>query len=156
MKFKFLIPIVALFFLTSCNVNNDDDLDALNQQQELQIYQWHLTNVSGGVDGIDIDFEADTIIWVFSVDFVGNGNLEVENNNTDDTLEDGLDTGTYPVSIPVYDNQSILFVDGNEFAGVVTPTEQDLIMNQNIKSTGETSSDGFIYTFKRKIVVESN
>jgi len=156
MKFKFLIPVLALFFVYSCSVNDDNSSGPSDGQQDVQIFQWHLTNVSGGVAGVDIDFEADTVIWIFNIDFVGSGNLQVENNNTDDTIEDGLNTGTHPVSIPVYDNQSILFVDGNEFGAVVTPTDQDLVINQNIKSTGETGSDGFIYTFKRKIIIESN
>ncbi len=151
MKIKFLIPIISLLLVFSCSTNDDNNLLDL-EPQEVQIYQWHLTNVSGGVAGIDIDFEMDTVIWVFNVDFVGSGSLQVQNNNTDNSLEDGLDTGTYSVSIPVYDTQSILFVDGDEFAGVVTPTEEDLVINQNITSNG-TGTDGFIYTFKREIVI---
>lgn len=150
MKVKLLIPILSLFLLFNCSVNNDNSAD-MQEVQEVQIYQWHLTNVSGGIEGVDIDFEMDTVIWVFSVDFVGSGTLQVENNNTASDLEDGLDTGVYSVSIPVYDGQSILFVNGDEFAGVLTPTEEDLVINQNIKSNG-TGSDGFIYTFKREVV----
>ncbi|GGD27992.1 hypothetical protein [Hyunsoonleella pacifica] len=155
MKFKFLIPIISLFFLLSCSIGNDDSLDFQAVQNE-EIFQWHLTNVSGGIAGIDIDFKMDTIVWVFNVDLVGSGELQVQNNNTDISLEDGLDTGTYPISIPVYDTQSILFIDGNEYAGLLTPSENDLIISQNIKSDGNTISDGFVYTFKRKVITESD
>lgn len=154
MKLKFITPILSLFLLFNCGVNGDDGFET-QEPREVQIYQWHLTNVSGGVAGVDIDFEMETVIWVFSVDFVGSGTLQVENNNTDNTLEDGLDTGVYSVSIPVYDGQSILFINGDEYAGVQTPTEEDLIINENINSNGSTGSDGFIYTFKRKIITQT-
>ncbi len=154
MKVKFLVPIIALFLLFNCSVNDDNNTDQ-QEPQEIQIYQWHLTNVSGGIEGVDLDFEMDTVIWVFTVDFVGSGTLQVQNNNTDTTLEDGLETGIFSVSIPVYDSQSILFIDGDEFGGVLTPTEEDLVINQNITSNG-AGSDGFIYTFKRKIITQSN
>ncbi|TBN04669.1 hypothetical protein EYD45_05245 [Hyunsoonleella flava] len=153
MKFKFIAPIISLFFILGCSVN--DDTPEIQDQQEAQVFQWHLTNVSGGIAGVDIDFETDTIIWVFSVDFVGNGVLNVQNQNSDSSKEDGLDTGVYSISIPVYDSQSILFINGDEYAGLLTPTEEDLIINQNITSSGATGSDGFIYTFKRKVVTET-
>lgn len=156
MKLKLIVPIISLFLLFNCSVNNDDGLDA--QPQEIQIFQWHLINVTGGIAVVDIDFELDTIIWVFSVDFAGNGSLQVENNNTDDTLEDAFETGTYSVSIPASSTnqeESFLFVNGDEFGHVLTPTSEDLIINQNIRSNGETGSDGFIYTFKREVITQT-
>ncbi|WP_203258579.1 hypothetical protein [Hyunsoonleella ulvae] len=154
MKFKFLAPILFLSLIFSCSVDNaDPEVDTL-EAQSVEIFQWHLTNVSGGIAGVDVNFEVDTIVWVFNVDFVGNGTLKVLNNNTDTSLEDGLDTGTYSISIPVYGTQSIIFIDGEEYAGLLTPTEEDLIINQNIKSDGAAATDGFIYTFKRRIVTD--
>ncbi|SEQ17479.1 hypothetical protein SAMN05421824_1353 [Hyunsoonleella jejuensis] len=154
MKIKFLMPLVVLFLGYSCSINDNNSSD--NQEPtEIQIYQWHLTNVSGGVAGIDIDFETDTVIWVFSLDAVGSGSLQVQNNNIDNSLEDGLETGVYSVSIPVYDSQSILFINGDEFAGLITPTEEDLTLNQNITSSGAVVSDGFIYKFARKVIIET-
>lgn len=155
MKLKYLASFLSLFFLLSCSIDNDDNNLDLQEQQEIEIFQWHLTNVSGGIEGIDIDFENDTVIWVFSVDFAGSGSLQVENNNADNSIEDGLDSGVYSISIPVYNGQSILFIEGNEYSGLHTPSDEDLILNTNITSNGKIGSDGFIYTFKRKIIKET-
>ncbi|MEW4924099.1 hypothetical protein [Algibacter sp. 2305UL17-15] len=156
MKLKIFLPAIFLLLCTSCSLNNSDD-PASESQREIEIYQWHLTNVSGGIAGVDIDFDMDIIIYVFSVDSNGNGTLSVQNNNDDNTLEDGLDTGVYAISIPAYDTNSILFVDGTEYGAIVTPnieSGEDLIIDQNITSTG-TLSDGFKYTFKRKIITQT-
>lgn len=152
MKIKFLIPITFLFLCFGCSVDSNDNTQDF-KQETAQVFQWHLINVSGGLVGVDIDYDMDTIIWVFDVDSVGSGSIEIQNNNTDDTLEDAFDTGVYSVSIPVYDTQSILFVNGDEFAGVLTPTDDDLVLNTNITSRGNIGSDGFVYTFKRKVII---
>jgi hypothetical protein len=152
MKLKFYIVLAITFLTFSCSVDNNDGLE-MDEARVVQIFQWHLVNVSGGFQGVDLDFEMDTVVWIFNIDAAGSGTLIIDNNNTDTDAEDGLDTGSYSVSIPVYDTQSILLVDGNEFGGLLTPTEDDLIVNQNITSEG-TGNDGFVYTFKRKIITQ--
>ena len=142
--------------LSNCSTNNNDDIvDTEEESNEVVIYQWHLTNVSGGIGNVDTDFEMDTVVWIINVDIIGNGTLKVENNNSDATIEDGLDTGSYSISIPNVNNQNILYINGDEFAGVLTPSKEDLIINQNITTDGPRNG-GFIYTFKRKIVVIDN
>lgn len=154
MKIKFSFLLLTLLFATSCSVDNDDDSE-LRDAALTDILEWHLTSVSGGFAGVDIEYKADTVIWIFSVlDDNGNGTLNVKNNNTDDSLEDGLDSGDYSVYIAEYNNQPILYVNGEEYAGFSHPTpEKDvLVINKNINSTGATGSDGFIYTFKKRVV----
>ena len=152
MKYISIIVLSCFFFLTSCSVDNNNVTDDL--PKEIEVYQWHLLNVSGGFAGVDIDYAMETIIWVFNVDFNNNGSIQVQNNNTDDTLEDGLNSGTYAISIPAQNNKSYLFIEFNEFGEVLTTTNEDLIIDQNSMSSG-TGADGFIYTFKRKIVIIS-
>jgi hypothetical protein len=152
MKYISIIVLSCFFFLTSCSVDNNNVTDDL--PKEIEVYQWHLLNVSVGFAGVDIDYAMETIIWVFNVDFNNNGSIQVQNNNTDDTLEDGLNSGTYAISIPAQNNKSYLFIESNEFGEVLTTTNEDLIIDQNSMSSG-TGADGFIYTFKRKIVIIS-
>lgn len=149
MKIKSIIPFICLFILSSCSLNTNNDLN--EDPKQTKIFQWHLTHVSGGIAGVDVDYELETIIWVFNVDLNGNGTLKVENHNTEDTLQDGLDSGTYKISMNVDDVKTYLFLETNEFGEIITPTEHDLIINQNNMIDG-SGADGFIYTFKRKVI----
>ena len=150
MRNTVLILISCFFLIYSCSINDNNLPEESNQQRE--VYQWHLINVSGGLAGVDIDYDLETIIWVFNVGFSGNGGLIVENDNTDSSLEDGINTGSYNISMQVIENGTYLFIEGEEFGKVSTPTSVDLIIDQNSLSTG-TGADGYIYTFKRKVIL---
>jgi len=139
--------LLILFFslaLTNCSINSNDT----NQPQVITVY-WNLVNVSGGVSGVDIDYDTGDIVWLF--DEV-NTMLTVTNTNTDDALEDGLESGTYPYS--VIDNGSDLFLSINETEfGSFTVSGNQLIIDQNI-TTGGTGADGYVYTFQKTTVIE--
>lgn len=149
MKLRFIKATILLFFCYSCSLDGDDS--ANNPSQTSTIIEWHLTNVSGGATDVNIDYEIDTIIWIFNVDFNGSGTLLVQNNNETD-MEDGLSTGQYAIFIAEYDNQPILFIDGEEYAGFTNPNPDSLVIDHNIHSDGMTTSDDFIFTFQRRIV----
>ena len=110
---------------------------------------WNLTKVSGGISGVDIDYNIGTIIWSF--DEI-NTMLTVTNSNTDDSLEDGLESGTYPYS--VIDNGHDLFLSINSIEfGKLTISENQLEIDQNITTSG-TGADGYVYTFQKTTVIE--
>ncbi|WP_242086585.1 hypothetical protein [Aestuariivivens sediminis] len=135
--------ILALSF-TSCSLNTDT-----NDNQQSYKSLWHLRNVSGGVSGVNDDFELETIIWTFNeVDAI----LTVENNNTDDTKQDGLDTGTYSYSVIQEGSSTFLSVDGTEMGEVVV-TQSSMVIDEN-ETSGGPAADGFIYTFQRVLVAE--
>ncbi|GGK24134.1 hypothetical protein GCM10007962_17920 [Yeosuana aromativorans] len=139
--------LLILFFsiaLTSCSINTNDT----SQPQVITVY-WNLVNVSGGVSGVDIDYNVGDIVWLF--DEV-NTKLTVTNTNTDDTLEDGLDSGTYPYSVINNSHDLFLSIDGTEF-GSFTVSGNQLIIDQNI-TTGGTGADGYVYTFQKTTVIE--
>lgn len=144
MKNKFLIIISLMTIFTNCSLNDTNDNDPIIIKT-----LWNLTNVSGGIAGVNNDFDLGTIIWTFSAD---NSTLTVINNNTDDTIEDGLDSGTYPYTIETIGDNSFLTLADNEY-GKLTVSETELVIDQNITSTG-TGADGFIFTFKRITLVE--
>ncbi|MFG6688033.1 hypothetical protein ACGK9U_15770 [Mariniflexile sp. HNIBRBA6329] len=147
MKHYILITFLSFITLTNCSISNDD-----SKQQVYKTY-WHLTNVSGSVSGVDNDFELDKIIWTFNED---TNKLVVNNTNATD-VEDGLDTGTYTYSITEVEgegevNDLFLTIESNEF-GKLTFDATELVIDQNITTTG-SGADGFIYTFKRVVIIE--
>lgn len=144
MKHSILITFLSFITLSSCSLDNNNDI----KQQVYKSY-WHLINVSGGFSGVDNDFDLNKIIWSFNEE---ENELTVTNTNTED-LEDGLDTGTYTYSVDEDDNKDLfLTINSNEF-GNFTVSETQLIIDQNITTNG-TGADGFIYTFKRVVIVE--
>lgn len=145
MKHYILIAFCCLIAFTSCSISNNNNDDS---PQVIKTY-WHLTNVSGGFAGVNHDFALGHIIWFFDEALA---ELSIENLNTDDSLEDGFDTGNYVFSIQEVNNETFLKVDSNEF-GYFTLSETELVINQNITTSG-SGADGFIYTFKRVLVAE--
>ena len=147
MKRYILIAFYCLITFTNCSISNNNNDDIPNQV--IKTY-WHLTNVSGGFAGVNHDFELGDIIWFF--DEV-TAELSVENLNTNNSLEDGLDTGNYIFSVQEVNNETFLIIDSNEF-GNFTFSQTELVINQNITTSG-SGADGFIYVFERVLVTEN-
>ena len=143
MKRFLIIVTLSLILLTNCSVSDNND-----ENQIIKTY-WHLRNVSGGLAGVNINFDFNKIVWSFDEE---THIITVNNTNTDD-VEDGLDTGNYPYSILNVGSDSFLIINSNEFGGL-TVSQTQLIIDQNSTSTGG-GADGFIYTFARVTVVEN-
>jgi hypothetical protein len=101
------------------------------------------------VAGVDNDFDVNDIVWHFNNT---TNKLTVNNTNTDDTIEDGFDSGVYDFSVTTVGSDEFLIIDSNEF-GNVEATQTQLIIDQNITTSG-TGADGFVYTFTRETIVE--
>jgi hypothetical protein len=137
MKFKFLASVIFIVVLTSCSISSDDNTPQIIRNE------WHLKNVSGGIDGVNDDFAFSEVIWAFNETL---STLTVTNNNTDGSKEDGLDSGNYTYSLIEEGNNTFLVVDDHEIGSLTLPTNQ-LIIDENLTSNG-TGADGFIYTFQ--------
>lgn len=142
MKKSIILVLSCFFILSNCSINNSDPLPP----QEVK-YLWHLVKVTGGVAGVDEQFSTDTVIWSFDGD---TQTLTVDNKNSDDTIEDGLDSGSYDYSVLDIDGTTYLSIDGNEFGSFET-SQTTLSINQNLMSTGN-GADGFIYTFQVEVI----
>lgn len=142
MKKNILIVTCSIFAFLNCSVNNDRSINSDNVK-----YLWHLINVSGGIAGIDEQFELGTIVWEFNED---TSTLTVTNNNENSNVENGLDTGTYEFSVLNVDNKTYLVINSNEI-GSFEISQNILTINQNEMSNG-TGADGFIYTFQVEII----
>lgn len=143
MKFKFICFVVASFLFFSCSLEND-----ANEPVPTKTL-YHLVNVKGGIAGVDEDFEVNTIVWFFDTT---TSTLEIDNNNSDSTKPDGLDTGDYSYSIIEANAKEYLVVDDNEI-GSIYFDNSFLIIDENDLSNG-TGADGFTYTFAVQIVAE--
>jgi len=136
---KILIAVLALFTLLSCN---DDDGNPVNTIDG----QWRLARVSGGLTGIEQTFMDDTIKWEFHPE---NNTLVVVNNNTDENLYDGLESGTYSYTIvnnPNSQDCTNTLLINNETFGCVTIEEFKLTID-------DSYADGFKYELYRKHIM---
>ncbi len=131
--------------VTSCSLKNDTD-----QDQQTYKSLWHLINVSGGVSGVNDSFSLGTIVWSFNETTL---KLTIENDNTDDTKQDGWDSGTYDYLLDQTDSRDFLTISGTEVGELIFTSENTMIINENEKSTG-TAADGLIYTLQRTLVAE--
>ena len=126
--------------LSNCSLDNGNN----SESGTITIVFWHLTNTSGGLAGVDDQFDLDKVIWSFNE---VNGTLIIQNNNTDDTKQDGLPSGTYSFSVSLNSGNYLLYIDGAEF-GSYSISDTELIIDQNITTSG-SGADGFVYTFKK-------
>lgn len=147
MKRNFFIALSFLFILSNCSLNDNDN--DTNDNFEQFTLTWHLISTTGGIAGINDQFNLDTVVWIFDEP---TETLTIENNNTDDTKQDLLDSGTYQFSFVTEGEDSYIFVNGNEL-GEFTISQTNFIIDENNTSEGQLT-DGFIYTFER--VVRSN
>jgi len=134
MKSLFLLLLTYSFcIITSCTNDNNND-------SSIEI--WNLRHVSGGIAGINNNFNQGLIIWKLNPQ---NSTLTVENNNSDGNY-DGLDSGTYSYTIQSNSGNSYIIIDSNEFGGI-TSSQNELIIDQNMTSNG-SGADGFILRFE--------
>ncbi len=142
MKKIVIIALSCFFVLSSCSTNDSNS----GTPQKVR-YLWHLISVTGGVAGVDEQFSLNTVVWAFDD---ATKTLVVDNKNTDDTIEDGLDSGSYGYTVADIDGNTYLTVEGNEF-GSFEISQNILTINQNLKSTG-SGTDGFIYSYQVEAV----
>ena len=142
MNLKFVTSFILIVIITSCSINNEDD--------KIQVLrsEWHLKNVSGGLEGVNNDFVLNQVIWMFNEP---QSSLTVLNNNTN-AVEDGLDSGTYTYDLLDDGKNIFLIIDDNEYGGL-TISNNILTIDQNLRSTG-TGADGFIYSFQLVQTIE--
>lgn len=140
MKTKILTLLVTLAVILFTSCNNDDDVTPVEPINGT----WNLTNILGGFAGIDDDYASGVITWTFNTQ---NMTLHVENNNTQETIFSGFETGTYPYTLVESNGNEYVHIDGEEFGGYVINSD-GMIINQNEIQDG-VLVDGFILHFER-------
>ena len=130
--------IIVAFLLGSC-CNQDDG----NPLEDPIHGKWHLLQVSGGFAGFNHLFEPGTISWEFDT---VTQKFKVVNTNTDESLVDLFETGTYAYGFeensatPELCNEVIL-LDAIDY-GCYTFENNTLIISQ-------IESDGYYIKLKR-------
>lgn len=138
MKYKILISFITLLFISGCS--DDDD----STEKGPIIGLWTLVNTTGTIAGINHQFVENEIIWTFNT----NNTVTVVNNSTDENLQSGFPSGTYPYTIA--DNENIASCPQNitiqtaEF-GCLSFYGNEMDINENI-------ADGINYHFYKIIV----
>lgn len=147
MKYLYLFfTVVTSALILGCTTNENNELPT-----QIEVPQYHLKTVTGGIAGVNHNFDLDEIIWVFSPGSPNGPSLSVRNDN-DNGLEDGLDTGTYLYSlIKVGETKEYLFVDGIEFGEVHSPDDSTLVIDRTSLSS-TTVPDAYIYTFELRVI----
>ena len=149
MKHYIYTFLLAILTLSSCSLNSDSNSDS--NLPEIIAVEWHLTNVFGGLSGVDNNFELNEIVWEFDEEY---GSLTITNTNENDTIEDGFDSGIYSFSVTNQDLNQFLFINDTEFGNlIIDNSENEMVIDQNITMNGE-AADGYIYTFERVIIYE--
>ena len=102
-----------------------------------------MKNVSGGLIGIDIDYEPGEVTWNFNV---ANNSLIVQNNITTTGPEDvyaGLDSGTYSFQVQQNGDTEVLYVNDAVRGVIVVLSENKLTIDDGL------DVDGFATEFER-------
>jgi len=132
--------IILLFTIATLFVSCNNDDDATNDLS--LIGEWNLINVSGGVGGLDIDYDRGWIVWNFNEDMV-----LIENNSPIDNGPITQASGTYTYTIISANDKNFLVLDGQEKGQIIFENDSFTI-DQNEYSTG-SGNDGFGIYFER-------
>ncbi|HIG90007.1 MAG TPA: hypothetical protein EYQ45_03385 [Flavobacteriaceae bacterium] len=132
---KLLYIFLGLSLMFGCSDDESNQTETLNGI-------WNLKNVSGGLAGINIDYNQGDVKWSFNLE---NNTLIVENNIITTGPEDiyaGLESGTYNIEITQSGEIQTLFINNTE-RGVL------ILLNDNLKIDDGLTADGFITEFER-------
>ena len=125
---------ILLFLAIGCS--EDDDTSPNPNLSGVQ-GEWNLVNVTGGLIGLNENFEKGVIVWEFNE---GKKILKITNNNTTNVY-DVLPSGTYAYSILTVNDSKELIIDDKNIGNFELTTDQFTIDDQ--------FRDGFRATFNR-------
>jgi len=131
-----ILMVLGIILFTSCN-NNDDSTELESLEGT-----WSVKNISGGIAGIDDDYETGVITWTFN-----NQVLTVINNESQGNLYSGFESGTYSYSTSEINGINYIIINNAEYGGY-TISINNLTINQN-ETTAGSGADGFLLRFER-------
>ena len=136
---KRLIPIL-IFSLCLCFNCSTDEINAPFQTSNID-GEWELTNVTGGLQGVDINYSPGEVKWDFDT---STSTLTVTNliiSTCPEDIYSGHDTGVYNFNIVSANGIDTLYIDSVE-RGVIT------ISNNMLQIDDGLATDGFLTTFQ--------
>jgi len=104
-KILTLLLVSSIILCTNCDDDNQSkQVETLNQT-------WDLKNVSGGIIGVDIEYETGTVIWEFDAE---NETLTVTSSLTNDGPQSfnlPLQTGSYKYSLTESNGKTFIRIE---------------------------------------------
>lgn len=142
----FIYSSILLFFmfgsLTACKKEINHATQSATPKTTID-GKWNLMLVQGGIIGANESHSVGEITWKFNTQ---NATLTVNNTVGNSTIY-SLPSGTYPFQQISTSTDEYLVIDGNEL-GQMTFSGNQLVINENMKSTGEGAC-GFYLTLQR-------
>ena len=146
MRFNTIFLIIIALILSSCSIEDEPVVN------NTSVATWHLIKSENPIIGTLSSFDLDTIIWLFDDTTY---TLTVENNNTDDTKYDLLDSGIYNYDEITNANATFIVINESEYGITINENIFTLVHEVDISlSSGEMLDGGLIYTFQRIISVQ--
>ena len=131
-----LAAIAAGTLFLSCN--NDDDATPVESISGT----WKIQNVSGGLQGVDIDYQEGDVDWTFDTD---SQTVRVENRILTTGPEDiyaGPETGSYPYEVEQLGQTQILYLDDEVMGGII-------LSGNTLTVDSGSDADGLVTIFVR-------
>lgn len=147
MKNYITLWVFLTIFATSITSCETSDLNTDNQKENLfleKISQWNLTNIKGGLLGLNENYETGAVKWTFSSK---NSTLSIENNNQKDANLDIIKSGNYHYYIVNNKDMLYLYIEGLEFGHIIR--EQNTLKIDQGNTTNGPLTDGYILSFKK-------
>ncbi len=142
----FIYGTLLLFFLfgslTACKKENCHVSQNTTPKTSID-GRWNLMRIQGGISGANESHFVGEIIWKFNTQ---NATLTVNNTVGNSTIY-SLPSGTYPFQQISDSTGEYLVINGYEL-GQMTFSGNQLVINENVKSTGEGAC-GFYLTLQR-------
>lgn len=132
---RYIYLLLFTFAVFACNTDDDGTPDNDFPLEG----QWSLVNVSGGLAGVDEDFEMGLITWDFEIQ---TQQVTITNNNTGSVF-DGLPTGVYDFQVLTNGEISSLILDDSYSMVIITLTTSQLVLDEGV------AADGFLYTLAK-------
>lgn len=147
MKYLFIVSLLSLSVMacSTTEISAPDPVgnDVITPAPSIH-GTWNLANVSGGVAGIDEDYEPGVVIWSFDVEL---SILTVDNNDENGSGYTGVRNGPHPYNLLKQNNTNYLFVRGREIGRIII-IDGNLMINGNDRSEG-SGADFYNFTFIR-------
>lgn len=134
---RFIIALISLFVLVSCNKDEVVEQSFLVVENE-----WHYISYFGA-EGPQCNYQREEKIYTF-----GSSTVVIQDNYFDDDIcnETFLAEGVYSYDIRNLNGTDFLFIEDNE-QGKITVDDQSLLIESSITSDGVLIADAPSYRF---------
>ena len=144
MKNTSIFTAILIFTLVTFGCSSDDDNH--NAPQNL-VGSWHLVKTTGTIAGINHEFAEGTIIWTFNT----NNTVTVVNNNENESLQSGFESGTYSYNVGNNPGSPTSLPECAKYINISTDEFNCMVLEATELEIREGIADGINYHFKKDL-----